>query len=145
MSEATARPRRPDRQRPAGRYGPPPSRRRRWAGYIVGGIAAGVALAALLTLAVHRSAPAVAAQVTGYDVLSDTTVRIRFEVRKAPLVEAVCVVRARNRSGMEAGRAEVTVGARPDAGRTTEVRYDLPTRSRAVTGELAGCRVSRAH
>lgn len=133
----------PGRHRPSDRYGPPPSRGRSWATYAVVGIVGLIALAALLALALAKSLPPVSAGVTGYRVLSDSTVQVRFEVHKAPLAQAVCTVRARDRSGAETGRAEVTVGPRRDSRRITEVSYDLQTRSRAVDGELAGCRITR--
>ncbi len=143
MGDPATRSGRPGRRRPPDRYGSPPTQARTRATYAVGAIVGLLALAALLALALHKSTPAVSAGVRGYEVLSDSTVRIRFEVHKAPLAEALCTVRARDRSGLETGRGDVTVGPRTDARRITEVSYDLVTRARAVTGELVGCRITR--
>lgn len=143
MVDPATRSRPPGRHRPPDRYGVPPNLARTRATYAVAAIVGLVALAALLALALHKSLPAVSAGLRGYDVVSDSTVRIRFEVHKAPLAEAVCTVRARDRSGLETGRGNVTVGPRADSRRITEVSYDLMTRARAVTGELVGCRITR--
>lgn len=145
MGDPATRSRPPGRHRPPERYGAPPGVARSRATYAVGVIAALVALAALLTLALHKSTPAVSAGLRGYDVVSDSAVRIRFEVHKAPLAQAVCTLRARDASGLETGREAVTVGPRSDSRRITEVSYDLSTRARAVTGELVGCRITRDH
>jgi hypothetical protein len=145
VGDAATRARAPGPHRPPDRYGVPASGGRRLGTYVVTGIVAALALAALLTLALHKSLPPVAAGLRGYDVVSDTAVRIRFEVHKAPLAEAVCTVRARDRSGAEAGRADVTVGPRRDSRRVTEVSFELATRARAVSGELTGCRITRDH
>ncbi len=75
--------------------------------------------------------------VRSYVVASDSRVRVEFEVAKDPARTAVCTVRARDRTGAEAGSAQVTVG--PAAGRSTIVSYDLTTTSRAATGEVTGC------
>jgi len=145
VSDPRARPRTPVPRRPAERYGRPPNPARVRTTYAVGAIVALVAVGALLALALHKSRPAVAAGVTGFTVVSDSAVQVRFEVHKAPLAEAVCTVRARDRSGLEAGREEVTVGPRRDSRRVTSVTHDLATRSRAVSGELVGCHITRDH
>ena len=72
-----------------------------------------------------------------FEVVSDSTVRIRFEVVKDPAQTAVCTVRARDREGTEAGVALVRV--EPAAEGRTRVSYDLATRLRATSGELIGC------
>jgi hypothetical protein len=133
------------RTRPPERYGSAPSRTRTRATYAVGAIVALVALGALLALALHKSTPPVAAGLLGYQVRSASAVLVRFEVHKAPLAEAVCTVRARDRTGAETGRRDVVVGPRRDSRRVTAVSYELPTRARAVSGELVGCRITRDH
>jgi hypothetical protein len=48
-------------------------------------------------------------------------------------------VRARDATGAEAGREEITVTPGPDADRTV-VSHRLVTRTRPITGEVKGCR-----
>lgn len=78
----------------------------------------------------------------GFTVQSDAVVRIEFEVDKDAAAVALCTVRARDRTGLEAGNALVRVG--PSADRSQIVTYDLTTRSRAVSGEITACTLERA-
>lgn len=78
------------------------------------------------------------AAVTGYQV-DDTGVVITFLVRLPESGAARCVLRARDATGAETGRAEIVVVPGPDASRTV-ASHRLPTRTRAVTGEVQGCR-----
>jgi len=82
----------------------------------------------------RRSATQLGYQVGGYEVISDTAVRITFEVDTKGTRTGLCRVRARDRSGREAGSAVIEVGPQ----RT--VSHLLATTSRAVTGEVSGCR-----
>ncbi len=77
----------------------------------------------------------------GYTVTSDRQVQIVFEVDKEPSATAVCTVRARDRTGLEAGSALVRVG--PSSGRRQVVTYDLATTARANTGEITSCLLDR--
>lgn len=79
------------------------------------------------------------ASVTRWADVTDTQVVVTFVVRLPPEGTAICVVRARDATGAEAGREQITVAPGPDAGRTV-VTHRLATRTRPVTGEVMGCR-----
>lgn len=98
-------------------------------------VAASLAVAVLLY---GRFGPGeVQSTLLGYEVVSDSTVRVRFQVDKDPAATVLCTVRARERSGAEAGVALVRVGPAPDG--RVEKTYDLVTRARANSGEVLGC------
>jgi hypothetical protein len=78
-----------------------------------------------------------ASELRNYTVMSDTVVRITFEVRIAEGERGECKVRARGRDGLEKGAAVIPVG--PGRGGVLVRTYELTTTSRAVTGELVGC------
>ena len=80
-----------------------------------------------------------AASVTRWGDVTDTQVVVTFVVRLPAGGKARCVVRARDTTGAETGRDEITVSAGPDA-RATEITHRLSTRTRPVTGEVQGCR-----
>lgn len=79
------------------------------------------------------------ASVTGFSVVSDREVAVRFAVRKKAGDRVFCIVRARGRDGSEVGRDVAEVD--PVGGRAREVRseFQLATTGRAVTGEVQGC------
>jgi hypothetical protein len=121
------------------RYGPPPRRY----GRVLRGLAVAGALAvavAAAAIAWVASRPNVEAGVIGFRTVSDHRVDVTFEVRKRAADTAVCVVRARDSSGAQAGYAQVTIGPRRSSRVTVTTR--LPTTARATTGEVGGCRVS---
>jgi Domain of unknown function (DUF4307) len=123
---------RPDRYgRPPRRFGPAA---RRLA--IAAGLAAAVAVAAV---AWALSRPAVEAGVTAFRPISDTRVDVTFEVHKPARETAVCVVRARDSSGRQAGYAQVTIG--PARSSKVTLTKALATTSLATTGEVGGCRL----
>ena len=70
--------------------------------------------------------------------IADNAVDVEFIVRLPAGGRAECVVRSRDASGVEIGRATVPVVAGADPDRTV-ARYRLATRGRPVTGEVAGC------
>ncbi|MDP9432803.1 MAG: DUF4307 domain-containing protein [Actinomycetota bacterium] len=139
---------RPGRRRaprvPAGRYGPPPSRGRRIALRIAVGLLAAALTGFLVWIALRVATPEVRAVELGYQVLSDRQVEVRFEVFKPAGVRALCIVRARNRAGAETGRAQVPVGTAGDDDERVKVAYRLPTRNRAITGEVPSCTLDGA-
>ncbi|GAA1397271.1 DUF4307 domain-containing protein [Catellatospora coxensis] len=77
------------------------------------------------------------ASVTAFDV-SDTQVAVTFLIRMPADGTAVCLVRARDKTGTEVGLEEVTVRPGPDPERTM-VTHRLATTGRPVTGEVKGC------
>jgi hypothetical protein len=121
---------------PPGRYDPPRRRNRVLAG-LVGGVLGVAALWAGYGLYARHNEGRLDAQLTAYDVRSESVVRITFEVVTGGQ-RGECKVRARDRSGGEAGARLVQVT--PTGERTQSVTVDLPTQSRAVNGELVGCR-----
>ena len=84
----------------------------------------------------------VTARVRTFSVLSDSTVRVVFEVTPKDRQPAYCLVRARDETGAETGRQIVEVPAPPPDERTVVHRHDLATRDRAVTGEVPTCSLS---
>jgi hypothetical protein len=79
------------------------------------------------------------ASVTAFADITDTQVVVTFTVRLPAEGTAKCVVRARDETGVEAGRDEIIVKAGPDPAKTV-VSHRLVTRARPVTGEVQGCR-----
>jgi hypothetical protein len=122
---------------PPGRYGRPPGRRRRRlrAG-LLAALAVGFAVVVVL-LALRQAGAPVTFTVRTIEVVDDETVRVSWEVARAPGTAAECLVRARGEDGEEVGREEVPVPA-ADARRTV-VSHDLSTSARAVTGEVRSC------
>ena len=80
------------------------------------------------------------ARVVAFTVVSDTGVRVQFELSKKSGSATTCVVRARSRDGAEVGRALVRVPADSPA----TVVYTLTTSRKAVTGEVLRCLLSSA-
>ena len=121
---------------PPGRYDPPSRRNRILAGAL-GGLLGLAALLAAYSVYSRHQAGQLESELLSYKVLSDSSVHITFSVvtRGKP---GECKVRARDRTGVETG-AEI-VRVEPSGKRSQVVSVDLPTKTRAVTGELIGCR-----
>ena len=102
------------------------------------GALVGLAFAVVLYRVVGPDTSA-ATQVRGFDITSDASVTVEFELARDPGEPATCVVRARGESGLEVGRRQFDVP--PSQQRSVVVREPLPTTERAVTGELVGCRL----
>ena len=123
-------------RRPPGRYDDPRSSNRLLvvtAAVVVGAlIAAGV-----YVLYERRTEGRLPYEVRSYEVLSDTAVRVSFEVSLARGERGECKLRARGRSGGDVGSAVIPVG--PGTGGALVTSYDLPTTGRASTGEVVGC------
>lgn len=75
---------------------------------------------------------------TGFDVVSDRVVTVRFDVNRDPGKEVVCVLRAQDIDHASVGRTEVTVP--PAEQRVTRQEFELRTTHRAVTGFVDSCR-----
>jgi hypothetical protein len=121
---------------PPGRYDPP-SRRSRIVAGVVGGALGLAALLAGYAVYSRHQAGRLDAELTAYHVQSDSVVRITFVVVTRGH-RGECEVRARDRTGLEAGSQLVEVT--PSGQRSQQVVVDLPTRARAANGELVGCR-----
>ncbi|GAA1968634.1 DUF4307 domain-containing protein [Catenulispora subtropica] len=90
-------------------------------------------------IGLKQATPPLTATVLGYQVASDHSVDVRFQVdnRKDDRA-ATCTVRARSSNGDEVGRLDVPV----PAARTQELTATVKTSSRAITGEVVECRLT---
>ena len=79
------------------------------------------------------------ANVSGFTVVSDAAVNVRFDVRKKPGSQAYCIVRARGRDGSEVGRDVAAVDPVGSPKESVRTDFELATTTTAVTGEVAGC------
>jgi Domain of unknown function (DUF4307) len=120
----------------AARYGSPMSRGTKIGLVSVVAVAVALALSALVWIALQHANPPVRGTLLGYEVTSDRSVEVRFEVWRKPGVTAQCVVRARNAEGVEVGSRVIIIPAGERQVVLTEV---LETRARAVSGELQRC------
>jgi len=120
---------------PEGRYDLPSPRGRILLGVLAGALALAL-LAGVYTLYSRHEAGTMDAQLTSYEVRSDSLVRITIQVipRGHP---GECKVRARGRDGNEAGSRIVPIT--PTGKRTQVVTVELTTTARPVNGELVGC------
>ena len=126
---------------PSGRYGRrrEPSRTPRWVTVVIVGGMATLTVLAGVTLFKAYGERDYSASVTAFADITDTQVVVTFTVRLPPEGTAKCLVRARDETGVEAGREEIIVKAGPDPAKTM-VSHRLVTRTRPITGEVHGCR-----
>ncbi|WP_422738366.1 DUF4307 domain-containing protein [Micromonospora sp. WMMD729] len=128
---------------PAGRYGrrraPGGGRRRTLLAALV--LLVLVVGLSLVSLRLYRQYgdPVYDAQVITYTDITDSQVVIDFRVRVPEGGSAVCVLRARDRAGVEVARDEVTVTAAPGE-RHVSARHRLATSARPFIGEVLRCR-----
>jgi Domain of unknown function (DUF4307) len=126
---------------PPGRYGRRRSPRKapRWVLplLVVGVVAVGLGLSWQMYR--NYAADRITSQVTAFSIVSDSAVKLSFQVVKDPGQRATCIVRARSRDGREVGRAEVPVPAGASGEKTVLVTYTLATSKRAVAPEVYGC------
>jgi Domain of unknown function (DUF4307) len=125
---------------PPGRYGRRRDGRRRVAGPVLAFV---LVLAASVALSVRLyqqyGGTDYDPQIVGWSAATDTAVTIRFTVRVPPGGAASCVLRARDFGGNELGRRTVVVrAARGD--REIRAAGEVPTKARAVVGEVLSCR-----
>jgi hypothetical protein len=126
---------------PPGRYGRRREARRtpRWLGVVAAVCLAGAATLVGVNLYRAYGDGDYSYSVTGFTDITDNQVVVTFLVRLPREGKAVCAVRARDSTGAETGREEITVTPGPDPGRTV-VTHRLITRTRPITGEVKGCR-----
>jgi hypothetical protein len=122
---------------PPGRYGwrRAPRRAPRWLPLAV---AAAVVLVALwLALHLYRQyvSGSYPADIVKYGAVTDTQVSVTFTVTKPADRKARCRLQATDRSSVEVGYAEVTIGP----GKSVTTTYPVPTKSRAVAVTILGC------
>lgn len=75
--------------------------------------------------------------ITGYHVVDDTSVELRFEVHKDLQSTITCALVARDRDKVTVGRKDVVVG--PGERETVQVTEVLTTTGRAATADIASC------
>jgi hypothetical protein len=105
------------------------------------GVAGVLALTGVVSyIGLKQAAPPLTATVLGYQVASDHSVDVRFQVDNHDHGKpATCTVRARDYGGNEVGRLDVPV----PAGRQTQVlSATIRTSSRAISGEVLDCQLT---
>ncbi|GAA2049782.1 hypothetical protein GCM10009839_64910 [Catenulispora yoronensis] len=110
-------------------------------GRVALGVAGVLALTGVVSyIGLRQATPTLTATVLGYQVSSDHSVDVRFQVDNRHSDRgATCTVRARSSNGDEVGRLEVPVAAgRP----SRELTATVKTSSRAITGEVVECRLT---
>jgi hypothetical protein len=141
----TAPPRRPAgtpvRRVPAGRYGRPGGRVRRWASWLAVGLVAACAVALIAGLGWRAANPAVSDGVLGYRVTSAHAVRLRFTVQAPRGRAADCTVQALALSGGVLGTS--IVGIPPGTGSSRTYSVVVHTARRAIGAQVADCRLAR--
>ena len=122
----------------ARRYPPPRVPRRAVVGLVAAGTALG--LAWLIWAALSHATPAVSAQVSAFDVVSDTTIAVTVTVqRKDPAVPAICRVIAQAPDFQPVAEQEVAVPASSVA--LADIDLELTTLRRATSASVSGCRL----
>jgi Domain of unknown function (DUF4307) len=124
---------------PPGRYGRRRARRRarQWVPAVVALVAVVAGLALTLRLHQQYGAGAYDTELVRYTDVTDNQVVVHFRVKLPAGKSAICTVRARNRAGVEVGKAEVRVP--PNRDERPLVTYRLATTERPVSGEIRGC------
>jgi hypothetical protein len=124
---------------PPGRYGRrrAPRRARRWLPAVVALVAVVAGLALTLRLHQQYGEGAYDAALVRYTDVTDHQVVVHFRVNLPAGKSATCTVRARNRAGVEVGRADVRVP--PSRDERPLISYRLATSERPVSGEIRGC------
>jgi hypothetical protein len=124
---------------PPGRYGRrrAPRRTRRWMVVGIALVAVAVGLAVAFRLHQQYGEGPYDAELVRYTDVTDRQVVIQFRVTLPAGKAATCAVRARNRAGLEVGRAAVRVP--PSGDRHPLITYRLATTERPVSGEIQGC------
>lgn len=112
--------------------------------WVVLAIVVVLVLAVLGSLVFQHRSDTIDYNVRTYQVVSDTEVRVSFDISKAPLAEAQCDVQAVGRDGSVVGELPaVVVGPRRDSRRVSTVSVVVPTRQRAVDADVPDCRITR--
>ena len=107
----------------------------RW--WVVGVVGVGLAVALVVWWGWRTTAGAVRPQVTGYEVLSNSEVRVEYRVQRPEGVAVDCEVAALDR---RKGRVGVVTDHVPAAGPTLVDReVTVRTSARAVTGVVESC------
>lgn len=130
------------RRRPPGRYDAPSRTAPRALAILLSVLFLGFLAAIAWYLFQRYGVERVPVQVRGFSVVSDSEVRVDFEVTPPPGEQVYCVVRARDATGAETGQEVVPVRSADNPDQPVVVRHELATAARAVTGEVPGCSLS---
>lgn len=127
--------------RPADRYGAARADRGLISGkvlaVVLGVLAVAVAVAVVAYLYEQFTAEKLSAEVVASEVVDDQTMALTADVTSnRPDEDGYCIVRAKEYSGAEVGRAEIYV---PAGQETTRVKVTFPTTGRAYAGDVYGC------
>ena len=119
------------------RYPPPRLPRAALAGLVAAGAA--LALGWLVWAALGHATPVVSAQVSAFEIVSDTRVQLTMTVQRAdPSVPVACRVIAQSTDFQPVAEQEVEVAASAVA--LADVRVELTTLRRATSASVSGCR-----
>jgi hypothetical protein len=104
---------------------------------VIGTVGVGLAVVLVVWWGWARTSGAVRPEVTAYQVESDTSIRVEYDISRPTGVAVVCEVAALDRLKGRVGLAEDPIPAEGPAVVHREVR--LRTSARAVTGVVQSC------
>ena len=105
----------------------------RW--WVVGGVGVTAMVAALVWFAL-ASANALSADVTAYEVVSDSEVRLGYDVHRPDGAQVRCTLEAQD---VRHGRVGTMTDDVPAGARSVHREVTVRTRARAVVGIVASC------
>jgi hypothetical protein len=109
---------------------------------LVGLVALGsaVGMAWLIWAALSHATPAVSAQVSAFDITSDTSIMVTMTVQRSdPSVAATCRVIAQSTDFQPVAEREVVV--EPSDVKLADIKLELTTLRRATSASVSGCDV----
>jgi hypothetical protein len=120
------------------RYPPPRLPRPVLVGLVALGSAVGMAW--LIWAALSHATPAVSAQVSAFDITSDTSIMVTMTVQRSdPSVAATCRVIAQSPDFQPVAEREVVV--EPSDVKLADIKLELTTLRRATSASVSGCDV----
>ena len=120
----------------ARRYPPPLVPRAVMVGLVAAGTAVG--LGWLIWAALAHATPAVSAQVSAFEIVSDTTIRVTMTVQRPnPSVAATCRVIAQSQDFQPVAEEDVEVPA--STFKLADLNLELTTLRRATSASVTGC------
>jgi hypothetical protein len=118
------------------RYPPPRVPRPVLVGLVV--LASAVGMAWLIWAALTHATPAVSAQVSSFEITSDTSIKVTMTVQRSdPSVPATCRVIAQSTDFQPVAEQEVAV--QPSAVKLADIKLELTTLRRATSASVSGC------